>query len=106
MTRAFAWILVAVSAFVAWLAIAPFTGAVLLVAVLLPLAAFNVWSGLLVPGLAATMLCALALYVSPMPFDKLWDVPLFAAPVALGFAAVAAGVMRRMARSRGLCAYK
>jgi hypothetical protein len=95
--RILGWINAGVSLVVGLLGFAPFTPAILLVAVLLPLAALVVWSGATLAGLVSAMLCVLALVISPLQMVQLVQWPWALAWLVACLLAVIAGVLRSLA---------
>lgn len=90
--RIIAWLSVAVSSLAAFLSIAPFTPAIYLTALLLPLAAFTAWKRALLPSAITVLLFVLAFLASPgTSFDLLGLTPVVAwlvlclVAVVLGF---------------------
>jgi hypothetical protein len=95
--RMVGWISAGVSLLVGLLGFAPFTPAILLVAVLFPLAALVVWFGAAVAGLVSAGLCVLALVISPLQMAQLVQWPWAMAWLVACLLAVMAGVMRSLA---------
>lgn len=87
--RAVAWACAVAAVLMAALSVAPLPGAIFLAPLLLLLAAATAWHGSPVPGAVTASFCLLGLYFSPMTWDDLSRQPVFAAALALGFAAVA-----------------
>ena len=69
------WVTVATSLIVGLLGAAPFTPAILLIAILLPVAALVAWRGAVVAGSLSFLLCVFAFAISPMSMDDLIKVP-------------------------------
>lgn len=65
------WITVAISLVVGLLGAAPFTPAIFLVALLLPVAALVAWHGAVVTGLLSFLLCMFAFAINPLPMTQL-----------------------------------
>lgn len=95
--RILGWVSAVVSLLVALLGFAPFTPAILLVAVLLPLAALVVWCGATVAGLVTAVLCVLALVISPLQIAQLLQWPWALAWLVACLLAVMAGAIRNLA---------
>lgn len=91
--RTLGWAIVALCLVVGVLGAAPFTPAVVLVALLLPAAAFVAWHGAVVAGLLSLVLCTLALAVSPLSTAQLFESPLAVAWLSLGSVAVVLGAV-------------
>ena len=69
------WVTVAISLIAGLLGAAPFTPAILLIALLLPVAAFVAWHGAVVAGLLSFLLCMFAFALSPLPMSQLIEWP-------------------------------
>jgi hypothetical protein len=54
---------------------APFTGALLLIPFLLPVAALVVWRGAIIAGLLSLLFCVLAIAISPLRIVQLFEWP-------------------------------
>jgi hypothetical protein len=87
------WITVVVSLIVGLLGAAPFTPAILLVAILLPIAAIVTWRGATVAGGLSLLLCIAALAVSPVNMADLLNWPLSVAWLGLCSCAVLWGIV-------------
>ena len=74
-THIIGWATAAISLIVGLLGAAPFTPAIFLVAILLPVAALVAWRGAFVAGLVSLLLCMFALVISPLPMGDLIKVP-------------------------------
>ena len=74
-THIIGWFTVAASLLVGLLGAAPFTPAIFLVAILLPVAALLAWCGAVVAGLLSFLLCVFAFAISPILMDDLIKVP-------------------------------
>ena len=95
------WVTVAISLVVGFLGAAPFTPAIFLVALLLPVAALVAWRGAVVTGLLSFLLCMFAVAISPLPMTQLIQWPFAMAWLVLcSFAVVLAAVHGVGIRSR------
>ena len=74
-THIIGWATAAISLIVGLLGAAPFTPAIFLVAILLPVAALVAWRGAVVAGLLSLLLCMFALAISPLSMDDFIKVP-------------------------------
>lgn len=86
------WVTVAISLVVGLLGAAPFTPAIFLVALLLPVAALVAWRGAVVAGLLSFLLCVFAFAISPLPMAQLIKWPLAVAWLGLCLVAIVLGV--------------
>lgn len=93
------WFTVAISLMTGLLGAAPFTPAIYLVAVLLPVVALLAWHGAMVTGLLSFFLCLLAFAASPLPIKQLVKMPFAVGWLSLCLIAVLAGVVHGL-RSR------
>jgi hypothetical protein len=82
------WFTVAISLIVGLLGAAPFTPAIFLVALLLPVAALVAWRGAVVAGLLSFLLCMFAFAISPLPMSQLIKWPFAVAWLVLCLLAV------------------
>ena len=92
-TRMLGWVTVAISLFVGLLGAAPFTPAIFLVTLLLPVAALVAWGGAVVAGLLSFLLCMLAFAISPLPMTQLIQWPFAMAWLVLCSFAVVLGAV-------------
>ena len=69
------WITVAISLVIGLLGAAPFTPAIFLIALLLPVAALAAWHGAVFAGLLSSLLCMFAFVISPLPMSQLIEWP-------------------------------
>ena len=91
--RILGWFTVAISLIVGLLGVAPFTPAIFLVALLLPVAALVAWHGAVVAGLLSFMLCMFAFAISPLPMSQLIKWPFAVAWLVLcSFAVILSAV--------------
>ena len=92
-THILGWVTVAISLIAGLLGAAPFTPAILLIALLLPVAAFVAWHGAVVAGLLSFLLCMFAFVISPLPMSQLIEWPFAIAWLALcSFAVILSAV--------------
>lgn len=89
--RIIAWIAVVAWLLVVLLSMAPFTAAIFLTALLLPMAAFTAWKRALLPSAISALLCVLAFFASPMTLLDLLGLKPFVSWLFLCLVAVAAG---------------
>ena len=89
--RVIAWITVVISLLVMLLSMAPFTPAIFLTALLLPVAALTAWKRALLPSAITALLCLSAFFASPMTLPDLLGLKPFAAWLFLCLVAVAVG---------------
>ena len=89
--RIIAWIAVVISLLVVLLSMAPFTAAIFLTALLLPMAAFTAWKRALLPSAITVLLCILAFFGSPITLPDLLGLKPFVTWLFLCIVAVAAG---------------
>ena len=89
--RIIAWIAVVASLLVVLLSIAPFTAAIFLTALLLPMAAFTAWKRALLPSAITVLLCVLAFFASPITLPDLLGLKPFVSWLFLCLVAVASG---------------
>ena len=87
------WFTVAISLIVGLLGAAPFTPAIFLVALLLPIAALVAWCGAVVAGLLSFFLCMFAYAISPLPMSQLIKWPFTIAWLVLCSFAVILGAV-------------
>ena len=87
------WVTVAISLVVGLLGAAPFTPAIFLVALLLPVAALVAWRGAVVTGLLSFLLCMFAFAISPLPMTQLIKWPFAVAWLVLCSFAVILGAV-------------
>ena len=92
-TRILGWVTVAISLLVGLLGAAPFTPAIFLVTLLLPVAALVAWGGAVVAGLLSFLLCMLAFAISPLPMTQLIQWPFAMAWLVLCSFAVVLGAV-------------
>ena len=88
------WFTVAISLIVGLLGAAPFTPAIFLVALLLPIAALVAWHGAIVAGLLSFLLCTFAFAISPLPMSQLIEWPFAVAWLVLCLFAVILSAVR------------
>ena len=94
------WVTVAVSLMVGLLGAAPFTPAIFLVALLLPVAALVAWHGAVVAGFLSFLFCMLAFALSPLPMTQLIEWPFAVAWLGFCLVAVALGTVHGIRISR------
>ena len=87
------WFTVAISLVVGLLGAAPFTPAIFLVTLLLPVAALAAWRGAVVAGLLSFLLCMVAFALSPLPMTQLIKWPFAVAWLVLCSFAVILGAV-------------
>ena len=87
------WVTVAISLMVGLLGVAPFTPAIFLVALLLPVAALVAWHGAVVASLVSFLLCIAAFAISPLPTSQLVKWPLAVEWLGLCLVAVVLGAV-------------
>lgn len=92
----------ALSFIVGLLGIAPFTGAIILIPFLLPVAALVVWQGAVTVGLLSLLFCVLALAISPLRITQLLEWPLVVAWLGLCSVAIIFGVFRSTRKTIGI----
>lgn len=95
-----AWTAAVVSLLMVPLSFAPFTPAVLLTALLLPLAAVTAWRGAVLPSAIVAVLCASALVASPVVILDTPNSFVLVMLLSCGFLAVSAGLFNGWRRSR------
>jgi hypothetical protein len=88
-------ITVALSLIVGLLGAAPFTPAILLIAFLLPTAAFVSWRGAIFEGLLSLLLCIIALIISPLRIVDLFESSFAVAWLIFCSAVVVFGAVRQ-----------
>lgn len=79
---------------VAILGAAPFTGAVLLILFLLPVAAHVVWRGAVTAGLLSWLFCVISIAISPLQIAQILEWPLVVAWLGLCSGAIFFGAFR------------
>lgn len=84
----------ALSLIVGLLGVAPFTGALLLIPFLLPIAALVVWRGAVTAGLLSFLFCVFAFAISPLRIAQLLEWPLVVAWLGLCSVAIIFGAFR------------
>lgn len=92
-THILGWVTVVISLIVGLLGVAPFTPAIFLVTLLLPIAAFVAWRGVIVAGLLSFLLCIFAFTISPLPVTQLIKWPFAVAWLSLCLVAVVLGTI-------------
>ena len=103
-THILGWVTVAISLIVGLLGAAPFTPAIFLVTLLLPITAFVAWRGAVVVGLLSFLLCILAFAISPLPMTQLIKWPFAVAWLNLCLVAVVLGTVHGIRMGSKRCA--
>lgn len=98
-THIIGWATAAISLMVGFLGAAPFTPAIFLVAILLPVAALVAWRGAVGAGLLSLLLCMFALAISPLSMDGLFKAPFAIVWLMLWSAAVILGAVHGIRNS-------